>query len=377
MKKVNIDGLLALKLEEIQIIYRRCRGDTVQKVANDMNIGASTIHNERMPEILKLLEVDNWKELESLLCVELRRIIPSEEALQQGWPEAFREKIEALRETQEKIQTQSAGQIAPNTVDTSANQQSSKPETNQTFEGEVAKPARPRFPAWPAVAIPLLILCLLCVAGAVFARPIIFRALNTNPPTPQASQTPQIEATSTATLEPSPTFQLTDTQLALLTVTLTFTLTFTPTPTITPIPTDTKSPIGLVKDDPLSDNRVTLKLKEIRYEQGRTRIGQRPIAPVVFIFDFTNNSGDTILVRLDQDEFRAEDNLGNQLTCEFWNGVVETTATLQYSLGNQLTAGISVFCGEGKIPPSVTAYTLYVTNFSSLPDSTWIAEVAR
>jgi hypothetical protein len=127
----------------------------------------------------------------------------------------------------------------------------------------------------------------------------------------------------------------------------------------------------------LSDNRVTLKFREIRYEQGRTRVGQRPPAPIVFVFDFTNHSGETILLQLGQDKFRAEDNLGNKLTCEFWNGVTEAVETIQRPLENEQTFEISVFCGEGKVPPDVTTYTLYVTGFSSLPDSTWIAKVVR
>jgi hypothetical protein len=171
-------------------------------------------------------------------------------------------------------------------------------------------------------------------------------------------------------------------QTATITVTLLPTETLAPTmtptpPSLTPIATDTKSPIGLVKGDELSNNSVTLKFKEFKFQQGRTRVGQRPIAQAVFEFDFTNHSGDTILLQIGPDKFRAEDNLGNKLTCDFWNGVTEAVETIQRPLENGQTFRIGVYCGEGQVPSDVTEYTLFVTNFSSLTDSTWIAKVIR
>jgi hypothetical protein len=192
-----------------------------------------------------------------------------------------------------------------------------------------------------------------------------------------ATQTsvPTIQPTLTITNALSPTIQVTETPLPANT--LTSTLTITPTETYTPMPTNTVPPVNLTKGAVLQDNRVTLKFQEIKFEQGRTRTGQRPPAPIVFEFDFTNHSGETILLQIGQDKFRAEDNLGNKLTCEFWNGVTEAVETIQQSLENGKTFDLGVYCGEGKIPPGVTTYTLYVTNFSSLPDSTWVANVPR
>src|SRR5687768_1273526 len=190
MKKVNIDGLLALKLEEIEIIYRRCRGDTVQKVANDMHIGASTIHNERMPEILKLLEVENWRELESLLCVDLRRTIPSVEALQQGWPETFREKIEALRDPIEhQTQATTVGReplLASPLPSTNQSESQSRADSERSaalppVSGSEAEsiPNTERqetrqapFP-WYFIAIPVLLLCLVCISVFMFGRGMV------------------------------------------------------------------------------------------------------------------------------------------------------------------------------------------------------------
>lgn len=188
-------------------------------------------------------------------------------------------------------------------------------------------------------------------------------------------------ATPTITYTPSqtPTFTPTETYTPTITSTstLTPTKTLTPAPTLTRTPTETQSPLGLTKGDELSDNRVTLMLREIKYEQGRSRIGNKPLAPIIFGFNFTNHSGETIILQIGTDNFRVEDNLGNKLSCDFWNGVVETTETIQQPLGNEGTFAIDAFCGEGKIPPGVTTYTMYVTGFSSLPDSTWIAEVQR
>jgi len=192
-----------------------------------------------------------------------------------------------------------------------------------------------------------------------------------------ATQTPMptIQPALTITNALSPTVQITETPLSANT--LTSTLTITPTETYTPMPTNTVPPVNLTKGAVLQDISVTLKFKDFKYEQGRTRTGQRPPAPILFEFDFTNHSGDTILLQLGQDKFRAEDNLGNQLTCEFWNNVTEAVETIQQPLENEKTFNLGVFCGEGKIPAGVTTYTLYVTGFSSLPDSTWIAKVVR
>lgn len=135
--------------------------------------------------------------------------------------------------------------------------------------------------------------------------------------TPTITYTPTLTPTFTPTETFTPTLTPTDT--------LTPTETLTPTPTQTQTPTETQSPLGLTVGDSLSDNRVTLKLQLLKYEQGRTRIGHKPLAPIIYDFVFTNHSGDTILLEITPDKFYAEDNLGNKLTCDFWNGIVETT----------------------------------------------------
>src|SRR5829696_4950806 len=150
MKNINIDGLLALNPEEIEIVYRRLRGESVRKIAVDMEIPDSTVWNQRNPQILKLLGVNEWREVEEELKIPIRSIIPNLQALKEGWPEEFREKIEALRESL-PTQTASDSQIPSATVDQPANHPSSKTQTGQTLEREVVKPTRPRLPAWPVL----------------------------------------------------------------------------------------------------------------------------------------------------------------------------------------------------------------------------------
>jgi hypothetical protein len=220
----------------------------------------------------------------------------------------------------------------------------------------------------------------IAVAGLLFLVSVVGAFLlgrSTNPPSTQPTPIPSAtqEIPVTETVAATATIAL----AAPPSETLIPTSSFTSTLTITPLPTDTRSPFGLIRGQELSDNRVTLKLKEIKYQQGRTRVGQRPRALIVFEFDFINHSGDTIQLDIGPDKFRVEDNLENKLTCDFWNGLgaFETAETIKQALDNGQTIRLGVYCGEGQIPSDVMTYTLYVTDFSSLPDSTWIVEVAR
>src|SRR5215207_7240830 len=106
MNKFNIDGLLALNLEEIKIVFLRCRGETVEETAEYLKIGASTIY-KWMPGICELLGLSSWKEIDEELCVTLRRIVPDVRALDAGWPEAFREKNRGSSRTQRACRTTS------------------------------------------------------------------------------------------------------------------------------------------------------------------------------------------------------------------------------------------------------------------------------
>ena len=46
MKNIYVDGWLALNLEEIEIVYRRLRGETIVKTASEIGVSDSTISNK-------------------------------------------------------------------------------------------------------------------------------------------------------------------------------------------------------------------------------------------------------------------------------------------------------------------------------------------
>ena len=321
-----------------------------------------------MKDILPLLGVSDWGELEDDLCISLRRIIPGVEALKQGWPEAFREKIEALREPVETLEEPPKPKELPSAMSSSPEPTKSQRDTKEALEVS----PKSRIP-WPLIAIPLFILCLLCIAAVVFVRPIVGNIFSPGTTMPQAAQTsvPLIQETSTPGI--SPTVQRTETSVSLPTDTLTLTLTFTPTATLTPIPTDTKSPLGLVKGDELQDNRVTLKLTDIQYNQKYDRIGAK-VAPISFFFDFTNHSGETIVLQFDSSYFQSVDNTGYEADCWFYH-ISGAGEKVNEPLNNGDTREIVARCGLGNLNPNVTTVTLTIHPFTSLPESTWIAQI--
>ena len=213
--KINIDGLLALNLEQIQIVFRRCRGDSVQKIANEMGIGASTIY-EGMHEIFELLEVKDWRELEKEACVPLRRIITGEEALARGWPEAFREKIEALRDPIEP-QTQTttvAGETPPESLPSTNQSESESRADSEHFasippvSGSKAESIpntqrqetrRDPFP-WYFIAIPGLLLCLVCISAFMFGRGMVDEWFSRNNATATSTLAPQVPPSTETSL---------------------------------------------------------------------------------------------------------------------------------------------------------------------------------
>ena len=370
MNKFNIDGLLALNLEEIKIVFLRCRGETVEETAEYLKIGASTIY-KWMPGICELLGLSSWKEIDEELCVTLRRIVPDVRALDAGWPEAFREKIEALREPKEPVEPPLGPKVPLAATPSSSNP--TKPNGNTEKTSDVS--SRTRI-AWPLIAIPLVILGLLCIAGLIFGGSLLGNFLNrTQAPPASETSVPLVEDTSA--VQPSPTVQLTDTAILLPTETIAPTSTFTPTSTLTltVLPTNTKPPIGLVKGDELSDNRVTLKLTDIQYNQKYDRIGAK-VAPISFFFDFTNHSGETIVLQFDSGDFQAVDNTGYEADCWFYH-ISGAGENVNEPLNNGDTREIVARCGLGNLNPNVTTVTLTVHPFTSLPESTWVATIPR
>ncbi len=189
-----------------------------------------------------------------------------------------------------------------------------------------------------------------------------------------ATQTPApMQLTSTS--EPSATIQITETLTALPADTLTATLTLTPLATNTSVPTNTLSPFGLVIGQEISDPRVTLKLVDVRFNEGYDRVGSR-VAPINHVFEYTNHSGDTLLVQFNTSDFVVEDNTGRTAECWFFRAPF-AFEEWNLPLNDNSTEIITTRCGDGRVPQGVTSYTLTIHPFTSLPESTWVVEVPR
>lgn len=220
--------------------------------------------------------------------------------------------------------------------------------------------------------IPIALLFLAALSGAFWLGRN--NASQTPPPTAVtgAVASIQVNPTQTATIPPlTDTVPVTDSP----TDTLTPTLTLTPPATFTLMPTDTKSPLGLVKGDELSDNRVTLKLTDIQYNQKYDRVGAK-FAPVSFFYDFTNHSGETIVLQIESGDFHSVDSTGYEADCWFYH-ISGAGQQINEPLDNGATRQIVARCGLGYLNPDVTTVTLTVHPFTSLPESTWVVEIPK
>jgi hypothetical protein len=383
-RRTKLERLGGLEQIYVEVLYYWLQGWKASKVAEKLNQAEKTI-SARNTKIYSDLEVGGREELIREYSPIFFEFIKSEADLDN----LGLIKAEMLRQA---IALSPQSESVGKTTDIAASDGDAREEQEKSFGSnsaadhhddqnprsqETVGPAdiRPRSrPPWVLIAGSLLVMCLVCIAGAVFARDRLPALFPQDATTPQATQTSEILVESTSTIEPSPAIQITETPLPTDTLTVTFTL--TPPETITPVPTETKSPQGLTTGDELSDVRVSLRLREVKYNQGNTRVGQPVRIPIVFDFDFTNHSGQTLLLQVDQSNFRMNDDLGNEVTCEYWN-VSETRPTLTQNVNDGQTIPLGVFCGRGDLPSQVKTYTLYVTGFSSLPDSTWVHKVVR
>ncbi len=225
-------------------------------------------------------------------------------------------------------------------------------------------PGQTRRPPIIPIILGTLAVCV-CLPALIYGAYRLGRGASPTPPPILASDTEEVLVTET------PTVTLT----AAPADTLTPTLTSTPTATLTPIPTDTISPIGLGVGKELSDDRVTLRLTKVAYDEKYDRLGSR-VAPISFYFDYTNHSGETTVVQFDKTNFVTQDNTGRTAECWFyhisgavdkWNSTLNDGDTLQ----------ITARCGLDPLPPDVTTYTLTIHPFTSLPESTWVVNVSR
>jgi hypothetical protein len=130
------------------------------------------------------------------------------------------------------------------------------------------------------------------------------------------------------------------------------------------------------KDDVVENDKASLKLKDykpnLRYDRPA---GEHVVAPISFVFDLKNKSGESLVVELHKDDFTITDNTGKEADCWFWHPLAATDEWKD-TLQNDETAEISALCGVNEIPPDVTEYVLTV-RMTALPESKWIYEVNR
>jgi hypothetical protein len=360
MRKINIDGLLALNLEEIEIVYRRLIGETIIKIASEIGISDSTISNQRMPKILRMLGVETWREAAEELEIPVRSIIPNVEALKRGWPEEFRGKIEGLRMSAEP----------PKETSTSAG------ETDPSLKPNQGTPRPPNLPPWVAIAVPLIVFLLLCAGGIVFAAPRLLNIFQQNGETVQATNTPATLINPTATIEPSPTLQPTDTQIALPTSTASSTLTAAapsqiPTATITFTIAPTLDPTQLKPGDTFENGRVSLAMTNVKYNQ--SYYGK---SAVWFDFEFKNNSGENFPLSYLPSDFFATDNNGREYKCWYLLAYPTIYDEFNQNIGPGQIHIFTVGCGqEVDLPRDVTQIFLRINNFARLPEMLWTVDV--
>ena len=385
-KREKLEKLASLTGPQVQVMYYRCLDKTVGEITNILELTNEGTVWTRFTQIFKKLGVSGEEELVLQYSPIFLKYIKSEEDWK-NWGHiraaildeahtvsspavaGFESPLPSEGESS-RIERESAQTVEKSASSNSSSQTPELQQSNTEKNGEVLP--RRRIP-WPLIAVPLFILCLLCIAGAVFARPLLVNILSRGTTTPQATQTSGTQVQDTSTPEFSPTVQITDTSVPLPSETLSPTATLTLTATLTPLPIDTKSPIGLVKGDELSDNRVTLKLTDIQYNQKYDRIGAK-VAPISFFFDFTNHSGETIVLQFDSSDFQTVDNTGYEADCWFYHisGAIEK---VNEPLNNGDTREIVARCGLGNINLNVTTVTLTIHPFTSLPESTWIAQI--
>ena len=235
MKKVSLDGLLALKPEEIKLVYLRCLGNTMEYSAKKSGFSPATAYKKLKEDVYPMLGVEGWGDIKADLCKPLRKMVSSVEELE-NWPEGFREKIEALRE--------SPAQPVESQTDKKPTIDSKQPQPIPS-EQQGSGIDRGRRPPWILIAVSLLVLCVLCIFGmfTIWQTFNPFQFFQTTPTSPAPTEIPTLQLTNTQpvvfTHTSSPT--LTDTPIP-PTPTVTITPTETPTITNTPLPTETPTP---------------------------------------------------------------------------------------------------------------------------------------
>ena len=172
---------------------------------------------------------------------------------------------------------------------------------------------------------------------------------------------PVVEPTQlpSPTLEPSPTTIPSATPLP------------TPTPTQTPFPTE------FVLGETATDNRVLLELEDIIYDPVSRGVGSWPFI-VKYQFRFKNVSNEDIFLQINRSHASLTDNLGDTHECYLSVGTLGPTGEISRQIKPDNGLQMNVWCGpDRKINTNMEWFRLTIEEFTSIPETTWLAEIPR
>ena len=151
------------------------------------------------------------------------------------------------------------------------------------------------------------------------------------------------------------------------------TSTLTATPTSTSTPTSTQSPLELTVGDSWSDDRVTLELDEVKFNQ--EYYGS---SAIWMAFEFNNHSGTDILLRFQAEDFSLQDNVGRDYNCWYILRYPYTSEGVNATVKNGSVFKFTLGCGKSiSFDEQVSSVVLGIEQFSSLPSMAWTIEIPR
>ena len=96
------------------------------------------------------------------------------------------------------------------------------------------------------------------------------------------------------------------------------------------------------------------------------------------VFELENHADETILLRLDKNQFRLTDNNGREYDCAFWVKGWDPDDTINKELLDNKSTKWHLMCGQDEIFGSDVDYVaLEVDKFTSLPPSIWYIEIPK
>ncbi|MCI0563785.1 MAG: hypothetical protein MN733_35370 [Nitrososphaera sp.] len=157
-------------------------------------------------------------------------------------------------------------------------------------------------------------------------------------------------------------------------------------PTNTPRPTTTPSPtpdlLNMGEGDVIEDGRVALKLVDEVELYGCVSDwpgGGCYDYAIIYPFEFTNNSGSTMILRFDNSIITLTDNINREYECHFHHdlGFGDVVDEVNTDLAHGEVLPFQVICGSRvRFDVQVTSVALTMQGPSSLPTTVWPVEIA-